>query len=58
MCEHVFSGGCARGSGGGWEFRRRYGYWRIFGFDFVAIVCIMFSLLRHCIWLLMMFFIP
>ena len=27
-------------------------------FWFCDIVCIMFSLLRHCIWLLMMFYIP
>ena len=25
---------------------------------FVTIVCVMFSLLRHCIWLLMVFSIP
>ena len=56
MYEHVFIG-CARGSGG-WECRHCCGYWHIFGFDFVTIVCIMFSLLRHCIWLLMMFYFP
>ena len=56
MCEYVFSG-CARGIGG-WEDGRCCGYWHIFGFDFVTIVCIMFSLLHHCMWLLMMFYIP
>ena len=32
MCEHVFSGGCARRGGGGWECGLCRGYWRIFGF--------------------------
>ena len=38
MCEHLFSG-CARGIGG-WEDGRCCGYWQLFGFDFVTIVCI------------------
>ena len=50
MCEHEFSG-CVCGSGG-WEWGCCVGYLHKFGFVFVTIVCIMFSLLRHCIGLL------
>ena len=48
MCEHVFSG-CARG-GGGWDCGRCRGYWHIFGFHIVTIVCIIFFIIAPLHW--------